>query len=125
MSTTPQSLLAEFLRAFSHLDLGAMLACFAPDVTAFFPVEYQHTRLKGKDAISAAFAAVLDHIRSTGAVNLPLDADDLVVQQYDDTAVATFHLRSDHLSRRTVVMRRDTAGWRIVHLHASNAPLEK
>jgi ketosteroid isomerase-like protein len=123
MSKPPQLLLAEFLSAFSHFDLDAMLACFAPEATAFFPVEHQRTRLEGKDAISAAFSAAVNRVRSRGASSLSLAAENLIVQQYGDTAVATFHLRSDHLSRRTVVMRRDTEGWRIVHLHASNAPL--
>jgi hypothetical protein len=101
-----------------------MLDCFAPKATAFFPAEHQRTRLERKNAIGAAFATVHDRIRATDATSIPLDAEDLVVQQYGDTAVATFHLRSDHLSRRTLILHRGTEGWRIVHPHASNACLE-
>jgi ketosteroid isomerase-like protein len=125
MSSTPQSVLATFLRAFSHLDLDAMLAGFDPEVTAFLPAEHQRTRLEGRDAIGEAFAAVIARVRATGATSLPLDAEDLVVQEWGDTAIATMHLRAGHLSRRTFVLRRQASGWLIVHLHASNAPLDE
>jgi ketosteroid isomerase-like protein len=125
MTSTPHSLLADFLRAFSRLDLDAMLDCFAPDATAFFPGEHQRTRLDDRAAIRTAFAAVLSRLRAVGAVSIPLAAEDLFVQEYGDTAVATFHLRGEHLSRRTVVLHRRTEGWRIVHMHASNAPLQE
>ncbi len=52
MSSTPQSILATFLHAFSRLDLDAMLDCFAPEATAFFPAEHQRTRLEGSGSIS-------------------------------------------------------------------------
>src|SRR4051812_48700551 len=125
MDSTPQSVLATFLRAFSRLDLDALLACFDPQATAFFPAEHQRTRRQGKDAIGNAFAAVIARVRATGATDLPLDADDVVVQEWGDTAVATLHLHGEPLSRRTFVLRRQATRWLIVHLHASNAPLDE
>jgi ketosteroid isomerase-like protein len=125
MTPTPQALLADFLRAFSRLDLDAMLACFAPEATAFFPIEHERTRMEGREAIATAFAAVLARVRATGATSIAVEAEGLVVQQSGDTAVATFHLGGEHLGRRTVVLHRGAEGWRIVHLHASNAPLEE
>ncbi len=122
--STPQSLLAAFLRAFSRLDLEAMLDCLAHDATAFLPAEHQRTRLQGKGSIGDAFALVLARVRAAGAASMPLDAEDLLIQEWDGTAVATFQLKGDHLSRRTVVLRREAAQWRIVHVHASNAPLD-
>ena len=39
---------------------------------------------------------------------------------FGDAALATFHLpRDTALGRRTLVLRRTGAGWKIVHLHAS------
>jgi ketosteroid isomerase-like protein len=125
MCTTPQALLDDFLGAFSRLDLDAMLACFAPRATAFFPVEHERTRLDDSAAITTAFAAVLAQMRALGATSLTLAAEDLVVQEWDDTAVVTFHLRGERFSRRTLVLQRHAGVWRIVHLHASNAPLAK
>jgi ketosteroid isomerase-like protein len=121
---TALSVLATFLRAFSRLDLDAMLDCFDGEATAFMPAEHQRSRLAGKEAISRAFAAVLARLGATGATSIPLDAEDVLVQEWGDTAVVTWHLRSDHLSRRTCVLRRQASRWLIVHLHASNAPLD-
>ena len=126
MSTTPHSLLEAFLFAFSRLDLDAMLACFAPQASAFFPVEHETTRLDDKAAIRTAFAAVLAQVRATGATSLPLAAEELVVQEWDDTAIASFHLRGEHLSRRTLVLQR--AAWESGTLSTStprNSPLDK
>src|SRR5262249_55910621 len=120
-----QSVLEAFLRALSRLDLDALLDCFDHQATAFLPAEHQPARLEGATAIGNAFAAVLGRVRATGATSIPLEAQDLHVQQWGDTAVATFHLRGEHLSRRTFVLRRRAGQWRIVHLHGSNAPLDE
>jgi ketosteroid isomerase-like protein len=125
MSSTARSVLVTFLRDFSRLDLDAMLACFAPEATAFLPAEHQRTRLEGTTSIGKALATIIAGVRARGASSMALDAEDLVVQEWGDTAVATFHLRSGHLSRRTVILRRQAAQWQIVHLHASNAPLDE
>jgi ketosteroid isomerase-like protein len=125
MSSTPQSVLATFLGAFYRLDLGAMLDCFDPEATAFLPAEHQRTRLEGRDAIGEAFAAVIARVRATSATSLPLNAEDVVVQEWGKMAIATLHLRAGHLSRRTFVLRRQASRWLIVHLHASNAPFDE
>jgi ketosteroid isomerase-like protein len=125
MNNTAHAVLVTFLCAFSRLDLDAMLRCFAADATAFLPAEHQPTRLAGADAIGSALAGVIASVRATGAIGMPLDAEDVVVQEWGDTAIATFHLRKMHLSRRTIILRRQAAQWRIIHLHASNAPLDE
>ena len=124
MNSAAQALVSTFLHALSRLDLQRILDCFDPEATAFLPAEHQHKRLEGRSAIGHAFAAVIARVRETGATSLPLVAEDLQIQHWGDTAVATFHLRDEHLCRRTLVMRRQSARWRIIHLHASNAPLE-
>jgi ketosteroid isomerase-like protein len=122
---TAESVVETFLRAFSRMDLDGMLDCLDQEATGFLPAEHERTRLDGKEAIGRAFASVLTRVRAAGATSLPLDAEDLLVQQWGETAVATFQLRAGHLSRRTLVLRRQAGRWRIVHLHASNAPLEQ
>ena len=98
-----------------------MLACFADDATAFFPVEHQRERLNGKTEIREAFARVLAKVRATGATSMRLDAEDVREQSFNDLSIFTSHLRGDHLSRRTFVLRRHGDDWQIIHFHGSNA----
>ncbi len=111
------------MRAFSQLHLDEMMRFFTDDATAFFPIEHQPLRLVGKEAINEAFSRVLARVRASGATQIRLDAEDIRVQMFDDVAVVTFHIRDDDLSRRTLVLRHTRGGWRIEHLHGSNAPL--
>ena len=120
---TPQLTLEAFLLAFSRFDLDAMLDCFHADATAYFPAEHHQPRLQGIEAIGKAFAAVIERLKAAGKTSLTLDAEDVAVEEWGDAACVTFHLRGQHLSRRTLVVRRRAARWRIVHLHASNASL--
>jgi ketosteroid isomerase-like protein len=124
-SSTARSVLEAFLHALSRLDLDALLDGFDEQATAFLPAEHLPTRLQGTTAIGNALAAVLARVRATGATSIPLAAQDVHIQQWGDTAVATFHLRGEHLSRRTFVLQCQAGQWRIVHLHASNAPLDE
>jgi ketosteroid isomerase-like protein len=115
--------LLEFLHAFSKLRLGEMMGFFSDNATAFFPIRHHPLRLVGKEAISGAFARVIDRVRASGATQIRLDAVDVRVEAFDDVAVVTFHIRDEDLCRRTLVLQRTPEGWRIEHLHASNAPL--
>jgi ketosteroid isomerase-like protein len=124
MTGTPQLVLAAFLDAFSQLDLDAMRDCFATEATAFFPAEHEQTRLEGREAICRAFSAVVARIRAGGATTIHLDTRDVLVQEWADAAVVTFHLRGEHLSRRTLVLERRAGTWQIVHMHASNAAID-
>lgn len=119
---TAEGALQSFLLAFSRLDLDALLACFAAEATGFFPLAHDRERLDDAAALGEAFARVIARLRAAGATHLPLDAADLRIQEWGDTAVATFHLRSERFGRRTCVLRRLESQWRIVHLHASNEP---
>jgi ketosteroid isomerase-like protein len=46
---------------------------------------------------------------------------DLELQMSGTVAIATFHLddRPGFLNRRTIVLRKQPSGWKIIHLHAS------
>jgi ketosteroid isomerase-like protein len=122
--TDPRLVLSTFLAAFQRLDLDVMLTCFAETASAFFPAEYRPARLVGKEEIGRAFAAVIANWRLQGKTSVPLEARDLQMQEMGDMALATFHLKGEHWGRRSFVMHRTGGEWRIVHMHASNAPLD-
>jgi ketosteroid isomerase-like protein len=76
----------------------------------------------GKCSIENAFANVIAKVRSSGAKNLILKAEDVDVRTLGDIALVTFHIFDSQTSRRTLIIKRGEEGWRIVHMHASNAP---
>jgi len=125
--TAPDDFVRECLRAFERLDLDAFIEGFAQDATAFFPEPEPPARVEGREAIRARFDQVFAGVRSRAASGPPwhrLDAEDLQLQWLGpDIAVATFHMADAvRLARRTFVLARAGDRWRIVHLHASNAP---
>ena len=114
-----------FLGAFSALDLEGMMGYWSEGASVFFPVNHHPTRVDGRSAVSEVFSQVLGRIRGAGLTGISLDAEDIKIRDYGDVALATFHVRDDELSRRTLVLRRAGDGWVIDHLHASNAPLQE
>lgn len=117
------STLLRFLQAFSTLQLDGMMSFFSDDATAFFPAEHHLPRLVGKEAIREAFSHVLEKIKASGVTQMSLDAEDVSIQAFEDVSIVTFHIRGVNLSRRTFVLQRVKGAWRIVHMHASNAPV--
>jgi len=120
---TAHVVLQSFLQVFTRFQLEEMMAWWSDDATAFFPAEHQRRRLSGKGEVRAAFAQVIARGRAAGMTHLTIDIEDMQEQELGDAAVISFHLRGEPLCRRTFVLRHGTDGWRIVHLHASNAPL--
>jgi ketosteroid isomerase-like protein len=110
-----------FLEAFDSVDTDRFNAFFADDATMFFPSgPFPQARVEGKAAITAAFGQLFSRARERGVARLGLRPLDVQVQTHGDFAVASFHLRGNgNIGRRSIVMRRDAAGWRIVHFHAS------
>ena len=111
-----------FLTAFSNLQLNNMMNFFDNDATAFFPIKHERQRLNGKKEIREAFSRVVGKIRNAGLSQISLVAEDIDLMVFGDVALATFHIRDDDLSRRTLVLKQRNEKWVIVHLHASNAP---
>ena len=120
-----QGVLIRFINAFSRLDLDEMMSCYADDATAFFPIAHRTTFIDGKEEIRKAFANVIAKVHAAGLNSLKMEPEDVKIQKLGDTAIATFQVRDDDLSRRTLVLRREQEYWVIQHLHASNAPLEE
>lgn len=119
--------LALFLTVFENLEWDRFRQCFDDDATVFFPAPSPPHRHDGRAAVEAEFAYVFAQIRKAAPNGPPfqrLPPEDLKVEMLNaEAAVATFHLRNaERLARRTVVMSKRGALWRIVHLHATNVP---
>lgn len=118
-----------FIVAFNNLDMPAFLNCFADDATVFHPPAVPPrtfpTRVQGRREIERTFQVLFDLMRAGSGKSGPpyqdLQPRDLLIQQFDDSAVLTFHLgTAARTSRRTFVFRRTGSEWKIVHLHASS-----
>jgi ketosteroid isomerase-like protein len=114
--------LDSFVAAFNDLDWEKFRAHFSEDATVFFPAPYPPARASGRDAVEAGFHGVFERWRRerSGPPYLDIRPRDVVLQSFGDVTVATFHLDDvERPSRRTLVLRRETTGLKIVHLHAS------
>lgn len=89
-----RSTVETFVHAFERLDWDAFRSHFADDIT--FWRDDQREPLVGRAAAEESFREVFGY--------------GLVVFQFP---------RPAELARRTVILRRDAEGWKIVHFHAS------
>jgi ketosteroid isomerase-like protein len=118
--------LTEFIHAFENLDWDSFRAAFDDDATVFYPRAFPE-RASGRAEFEKTFKIVFEQIRA-GKMALPymhIEPRALAIQMFGDTAIATFHLsdRAGFVNRRTLVLHKTTAGWKIVHLHASEVAL--
>lgn len=119
-----------FLAAFDSLQLDALHAYFAPDVSMFFPFEDTPARVDGRDAVAGRFRQFFDAVRSgwassgrTGPARLGIVPRDLLVQHVGTVAVVSFHLGGDRPARRSLVFHWTApSGWLLSHWHASPPP---
>lgn len=117
--------LQRFLSAFENLDWGPFRAAFSDSATIFQPVPEMAALVTGPRGIDSTFHAVFANIRAHATGGPPyqrLAPTNLQIQPLAPGVVlVTFELRNaERLARRTIVFRHEDAGWRIVHLHASN-----
>jgi ketosteroid isomerase-like protein len=119
--------LAHFIRAFDDLDWEQFRLSFDDNATVFYP-RAMPQRANGRAEFERGFNAVFQQIRGskTTAPYMDLQPKELRIQLLGDVAIATFHLddRVGYLNRRTIVLHRTKKGWKIVHLHASEVPVE-
>jgi ketosteroid isomerase-like protein len=122
----PEAAATAFVAAFNALDRARFDPLFADDVTLFFPsAPFEVRRVEGKAAVLGWFGKFFDMARARSG-KLNIQPVDLMVQDYGKVALVTFHLNGgENVGRRTLVLRKDKAGWKIVHLHASSQPLKK
>lgn len=114
--------LSGFIRAFDNLDWEKFRTAFTDDATIFYPRQIAN-RANGRTEIEASFKQVFEQIRagrSTGPY-MDIQPRELQLQLLGDAAIVTFHLddRPGFINRRTLVLRKSAAGWKIAHLHAS------
>ncbi len=118
--------LADFVRAFDNLDWDRFHGAFADDATVFYPREFPR-RANGRAEFEKSFRNVFDHIHAgkTEAPYMDIQPKDLKIQIAGAVAIVTFHLddRPAFLNRRTVVLEKQAAGWKIIHLHASEVAI--
>jgi hypothetical protein len=61
---------------------------------------------------------------AAGTLPAVVQPEGLRVQEFGEVVIFTFHLRNPgRIGRRTVVLHRGPAGWRVVHIHGSSEPL--
>jgi len=118
--------LSDFITAFDNLDWEKFRASFADDATVFFP-RGRPDRASGRDAVEEHFQRVFEQIRAgrTQGPYMDLRPRELQVTILGAVAVVTFHLddRPGFINRRTLVLRKTSRGWKIVHLHASEVAI--
>jgi ketosteroid isomerase-like protein len=123
--------LMAFLTNFAACDLAAMEAAFAPEATSFdgiyagsalaTPLRESLKRAPGMPAGMRRIALALPKERPGPPYHRPDLIHDLMVQVEGDVALCTFHFDNpDRIGRRTIVLVRRSASWRILHIHASN-----
>ena len=119
--------LAKFIHAFDDLDWEGFRLAFADDATVFYPRAFPE-RANGRAEFEKTFKTVFEQIRAgrTAGPYMDIQPKDLHIQIFGGIAIATFHLddRPGFLNRRTIVLDKTRAGWKIVHLHASEVAIE-
>jgi ketosteroid isomerase-like protein len=121
-----QDALANFVQAFDNLDWERFRLAFSDDATVFYPRGFPE-RANGRAEFEKRFKVVFDQIRGgkTTAPYMDIQPKDMNVQLFGNIAIATFHLddRAGFVNRRTIVLNKTKAGWKIVHLHASEVAI--
>jgi ketosteroid isomerase-like protein len=121
-----QAAVDAFVRAFEALDWPTFRACFAEGATVFHPAPPQVLRTDSPETFERAWATVFERIRRESGRTAPpyftLAPKDVRIQRLSEkVALVTFHLpEKERVGRRTVILEKQKAGWKIVHIHASN-----
>ena len=120
--------LDRFVNDFTNLRWENFISHFSDDVTAFFPPSAKFSyRANNKSEVADIFRKVFEHAKKqkSGPPYLVIDPKEMLIQVSGTIAVASFLLEDpDLLGRRTIVLRNDgNDTWKIIHLHASGAPL--
>jgi ketosteroid isomerase-like protein len=120
--TEIRSFLAEFMTAFDNLEWEKFRNAFTDDATVFYP-RGMANRANGRVEFEEHFKQVFEQIRAgrSRGPYMDLQPRELRIRLLGEVAIVTFHLddRPGFINRRTLVLRKTTAGWKIVHLHAS------
>ena len=118
-----ERVIRDFLIAFSNRDYALFVPYFSEDATVFFPPSKAAPlgRVQGRSQIERTFKTIFDaYPPRSNRPPASIAPQDLLIQEVDGHAVVTFLLGSETArQRRTLVLRRVGAEWKIVHLHGS------
>jgi ketosteroid isomerase-like protein len=110
-----------FFRAVESRDLDRITPYFEEDAQMFSPLGTYPARLDGGAAIMEQFKAINEALKQM-PTPIQIDPQEMVVREFGDIALVTFHLKlSGPLHRRSFVLRKRDGRWRIAHIHASIA----
>jgi len=121
--------LQKFLAAFDNLDWPTFEDCFSDSATVFHPAPPNLRRTDSRSQFEKAWLGVFERIKKESGRSSPpymqLKPEDVQIEILaDGAALVTFHLTNGNiLSRRTLVLKKFALGWKIVHIHASNLPV--
>jgi ketosteroid isomerase-like protein len=119
--------MSAFVDAFSNLKWEKFSAFFADDATAFFPPSARMPyRANNKQEVLNIFKKVFEHAQKQNAAapHIVIEPLDMMTQLAGSTAIVTFTLKDpDLFGRRTIVLKKDSDRWLIIHLHASGVAL--
>ena len=121
--------LSGFLHAFNNLDWSTFRGYFSEDATVFHPDANHMRSVESSEQVEKVWLEVFNRIRSSSNHAAPpyinLTPKDIRTDFLsDDVALVTFHLISKtRLGRRSILWKKSTGGWQIVHLHASSFEL--
>ena len=120
-ATTPEAAAAAFIESFRAMDEARFDSFLASDATMFFPDgPFPRARVEGRDAVLSAFHSFFARVRGRGRTTLNITPLDEHIQRYGEVAIVSFRLEAEGaVGRRSVILHRSAAGWRIVHFHAS------
>lgn len=120
-----RAVLQTFLDAIDRGDRAALAPLWAADATMYFPFANSPAPFHGRDEILARFERMFADLRARHPAGPPyvgfrvLAFECTVLDQRHVLACATLAFGRE-LGRRTIVFRREPAGWRLLHVHASN-----
>jgi ketosteroid isomerase-like protein len=114
-----------FLDAIDRADLAALASLWRTDATMYFPFANSPAPFHGRDAILARFERMFTDLRARTPGGPPyvgfrvLAFECTPLDERHVLACATLAFGRE-LGRRTIVFAREPAGWRLLHVHASN-----
>lgn len=110
-----------FFRSVESRDLDRITPYFEEDAQMFSPLGTYPARLDGRAAIMEQFKAISEALKQM-PTPIRIDPQEMVVREFGDIALATFHLKlAGPLHRRSFILRKRDGRWRIAHIHASIA----
>ncbi len=110
-----------FFRAVESRELERITPYFEEDAQMFSPLGTYPARLDGRAAVMEQFKAIAEALKQM-PTPIRIDPQELVVREFGDIVLVTFHLKlPGPLHRRSFILRKREGRWRIAHIHASIA----